>query len=327
MSTVDDYVRLTRTDARAQLVSILRRTWPAGRRQVDFAPSETILCFGVSFLVNHGAFGSRNIDKVPEPVPTLAKLFTRPPSSVVAKMANLAGARVNGAKHEIEVAAILGDDMALYFWLYLMILEEARKIGIDSRLLPDYLDIEGDVGEGPLLIDRLTESEIEASIEPQLRSWREQRPDIDLLSTERMLIGTVRIGQQRFARQMMVNYGSRCAFCGFGFAAVSVKVPRMLIASHIEPWHESTNAQRVDSMNGLAACPTYDAAFDGQLMTVDVRGLIQLGPLLQSAITLDPVLAHNFGPDGLADKLVLGEHGRPPGLEYVQWHYARVMGD
>ena len=41
---------------------------------------------------------------------------------------------------------------------------------------------------------------------------------------------------------------------------------RMLVASHIKPWKDSSPRERLDHRNGLAACPTHDAAFDAGLL-------------------------------------------------------------
>jgi putative restriction endonuclease len=77
-------------------------------------------------------------------VPTLARLFKRPNSSVLAKMANLDGSRTNGAKHELEVAAcLLGAPQGLAL-LYRRLLAGARDEGISERELPDFLDLEHD---------------------------------------------------------------------------------------------------------------------------------------------------------------------------------------
>ena len=89
---------LTVGQAREQFRELLRRRPVSGRRQADFLPVETLLCLAASFLVNHRQFGGATAHRAPEPVPSLAALFSRPPSSVLAKMANLDGSRSHGAK-------------------------------------------------------------------------------------------------------------------------------------------------------------------------------------------------------------------------------------
>jgi acetylornithine deacetylase/succinyl-diaminopimelate desuccinylase-like protein len=64
------------------------------------------------FWVNHRHFGGSTAHRAPEPVPSLARLFSRPPSSVLAKMANLDGSRAHGGKWDVLAGAILRDKVA-----------------------------------------------------------------------------------------------------------------------------------------------------------------------------------------------------------------------
>jgi putative restriction endonuclease len=57
-----------------------------GSRQVTFLPVETLLCLAASFVVNAHQFGGATAGRAPEP--SLARLFSRPPSSVLSKMFN-----------------------------------------------------------------------------------------------------------------------------------------------------------------------------------------------------------------------------------------------
>jgi hypothetical protein len=93
-----DYLDLTVGQAREQFRALASRRAARGGRQVAFLPAETLLCLAASFLVNHRHFGGSTAHQAPEPVPSLARLFSRPPSSVLAKMANLDGSRSHGAR-------------------------------------------------------------------------------------------------------------------------------------------------------------------------------------------------------------------------------------
>jgi putative restriction endonuclease len=79
-----DYLDLTVGQARDQFGRLLTRRPAPGGRQVIFLPVETLLCLAASFLVNHRHFGGATAHRAPEPVPSLARLFSRPPSSVLA---------------------------------------------------------------------------------------------------------------------------------------------------------------------------------------------------------------------------------------------------
>ena len=99
-----DYLRITLPEAREQWLAIERRSIVEQGRQVNFTPVETLLSLAASLLVNHRQYGGSTSHRAAEPVPALARLFRRPNSSILAKMANLDGSRSNGAKHELEVA-------------------------------------------------------------------------------------------------------------------------------------------------------------------------------------------------------------------------------
>jgi putative restriction endonuclease len=88
-----DFLDLTAGRARQQFRELRRRSPVSSGRQVTFLLVETLLCLAASFLVNHRRFGGSTAHQAPEPVPTLARLFSQPPSSVLAKMANLDGSR------------------------------------------------------------------------------------------------------------------------------------------------------------------------------------------------------------------------------------------
>jgi putative restriction endonuclease len=91
-----DFLDLTAGQARQQFRELRRRSPVSSGRHATFLPIETLLSLTASFLVNHRRFGGSTAYQAPEPVPTLARLFSRPPSSVLAKMANLDGSRSDG---------------------------------------------------------------------------------------------------------------------------------------------------------------------------------------------------------------------------------------
>lgn len=70
----------------------------------------------------------------------------------------------------------------------------------------------------------------------------------------------VRVNQARFRRAVMASYNARCCISG-------LKVPRLLIASHIVPWSED-HTNRLNPRNGLCLSALHDKAFDQGLITV-----------------------------------------------------------
>lgn len=61
--------------------------------------------------------------------------------------------------------------------------------------------------------------------------------------------------QNKFRRETLDLWNHRCAVS-------SVDDERILIASHIKPWCNSDDSERVDPYNGLILNPTYDKLFD-----------------------------------------------------------------
>src|SRR5262245_16701233 len=130
MADLADYLDLTIGQAREQFRALLSRRPVPGGRPVTFLPVETLLFLAASFMVNHRHFGGGTAHQAPEPVPSLARLFSRPPSSVLAKMANLDGSRSHGARWDVLASAMLRDDPARFSATYRMLLNAARTEGI-----------------------------------------------------------------------------------------------------------------------------------------------------------------------------------------------------
>jgi len=74
---------------------------------------------------------------------------------------------------------------------------------------------------------------------------------------ERLVIQ--RIGQDIFCNALMDYWGGRCPLTG-------ITEPALLRASHIVPWAECTDEQRLDVHNGLLLSALWDAAFDKGLV-------------------------------------------------------------
>src|SRR6202161_3640411 len=160
-----DYLDLTVGQASEQFSALRHRSSVAlGERQVAFTPVETLLCLAASFLINHRQYGGSTAHRAPEPVPALARLFSRPPSSVLAKMANLDGSRSHGARWDALAGAMLRDDPKRFTHVYRTILAAARAEGISLHVLPDFLGFEHG-GELALLgQEELDLSTMEASL-------------------------------------------------------------------------------------------------------------------------------------------------------------------
>ena len=85
--------------------------------------------------------------------------------------------------------------------------------------------------------------------------------------TERLLVAAAHVGHHRFARDVLRNCNHDCMFCGLA-SGPELEKRGLLVASHIPPWRDSDDRERLDVANGLGACPSHDAAFDVELLLV-----------------------------------------------------------
>lgn len=93
-------------------------------------------------------------------------------------------------------------------------------------------------------------------------------------STEREGLVTSRVGQGAYRKRIIHRWRYKCAVTSFDKLDV-------LVASHIVPWSESTDEERLDVDNGLLLSPTYDALFDRHLITFDKQGQIILSNAIE----------------------------------------------
>ncbi len=327
MRTVRDYVSLTLQDARQQWRAVDARRPLAEGRQVDFTPVETLACLAASLLVNHRRYGSRTAHRAEQPVPALAALFHRPKSSVLAKMANLDGSRRNGARHEIEVAAMLLGAPGQLAATYRLLLRAARDVGIGPDRLADFLFLEDDDRDLLLLgQEELWTADVEVALQGEAETWATERTDLAEQVTERLLVAAARIGQHRFAGEVLRNHRHSCVFCGLSVTIAGERARRMLVASHIKPWRASLPAERLDAKNGLTACPTHDVAFDTGLLMVNGGLRIHLASDVAAvAAAGSPGGRAAFGRPPLAQRLLLPTGAFQPGDAYLQWHRHNVF--
>lgn len=90
--------------------------------------------------------------------------------------------------------------------------------------------------------------------------------DTTLVSTEREAIVKSRIGQGMF-RDNLINYWHGCSVSNFSHFD-------LLIASHIKPWKDANNKERIDVYNGLLLLPNYDKLFDKGYISFQDNGKI-----------------------------------------------------
>lgn len=122
------------------------------------------------------------------------------------------------------------------------------------------------------------ESERRADVEielPGIEEWEqlEERKieSSTLPETERAALIKSRIGQGKFKANVS-QFETHCRI-------THVANPVHLIASHIKPWRESTNEERLAAGNGLLLTPSIDHLFDRGFISFDDSGETLISPI------------------------------------------------
>ena len=323
-----DYLVLT-VDASTQQWRDLasRRDALPGKRQADFLPVETLMCLAAMYVVDHRRFGSSSAPSARTPVPEIARAFRRPPSSVLAKMANIDGSRPHGAHFDVRVGTALRSDHELFEVTYRTVLAGARAAGFSQTSLPDFLGIEQGGRLELLGQEEITSDAIDSMVEAELAAMLTRQEGLGEQDTTKLLVSAARVGQHRFAKDVLINCGRECVFCGFALDKARSRTPSsgLLRASHIRAWRSSSNHERLDVANGIAACPTHDAAFDTGLLGIDTDLSVTISPLLNEAARTNAGVRNVLTSPPFRAKIELPSGARAPSRPYLLWHSAEVF--
>ena len=138
--------------------------------------------------------------------------------------------------------------------------------------------------------------------------------DKSLTKTERLQLIRARVGQGVYRDLLIASCGAICPIS-------LVDDERRLVASHIKPWRNSTNQERLDPFNGFLLTPTYDLLFDQGFITFeqDCR--------LKVSSQLDDKIAHKFGLiDGAKfPRLPLSGDVQKKRRTYLEYHQLEVF--
>ena len=127
-----------------------------------------------------------------------------------------------------------------------------------------------------------------------------------ILETEKVSISKLRIGQGTFKKSLLNKYKG-CKICGFD-------CEMLLIASHIKPWKDSDNNERLNDDNGFLLCPHHDAVFDKGLIAFSDDGKIMISSLLNDKNKTLVNINHNI-------VIKIEEQQR----EYIKWHRDNIL--
>lgn len=103
-------------------------------------------------------------------------------------------------------------------------------------------------------------------IQNDLLTILEDRSKFD---TERLDEVAIRLGQGKFRTDLEREFGNACA-------STRLAVLSVLRASHIVPWSNSVDEQRLDPMNGLLLSANIDALFDRYMITFRPDGKLEV---------------------------------------------------
>ncbi len=130
---------------------------------------------------------------------------------------------------------------------------------------------------------------------------------IALHETDREQLTTVRVGQNNFRKNLIKIWG-KCSVTG-------VENLEFLHASHIKPWRESNNEERLTPYNGLLLNPALDKAFDRGFIGFETTGKIVISKKLSRED---------------AEKMAIKENLRlrqlyPGNLQYLSYHLENLF--
>lgn len=100
------------------------------------------------------------------------------------------------------------------------------------------------------------------------------RQDIDTTTKDALI--SSRRGQGRFRTEVLRRWGNRCSVTQSGIG-VAIR------ASHIKPWRDAEDEERLDPNNGLPLIANLDALFDAGLISFESSGRMVVSPQLNTS--------------------------------------------
>lgn len=150
---------------------------------------------------------------------------------------------------------------------------------LPTNLGETLLGLIGKEAEEIRVISQQNPKESLPSINDEVETWEHHlektiENQTALSSMEREALITARRGQGRFKVGVMV-IEQRCRITG-------VTEPAHLRASHIKPWRDADNRERLDAENGLLLTPSIDHLFDHGFISFEDSGDLIIAPVAHS---------------------------------------------
>jgi hypothetical protein len=166
--------------------------------------------------------------------------------------------------------------------VYLTVVSPALAFSLFSLIGPEATSAR-DAGQDVSRIERDTPAPEQEIEEWERRVEVEIASDLRMRATEKAALVLARRGQGLF-RSNVRAVERACRI---------TKVDRMehLVASHVRPWRDSSNDERLDGDNGLLLTPTVDHLFDKGFISFEDSGQLIVSPVA------DPVSLKRMGID------------------------------
>lgn len=130
-----------------------------------------------------------------------------------------------------------------------------------------------------------------------------------LAETESETKTKLRLGHQRFRKELLSLWHDQCALC-------EVKLPELLQASYAMPWKDCTNIERIDPNNGILLCRNHDALYQNGLIAFDGQGKIHISSRISE---------EDYEKYGLTKRMTVNrtEKNKP----FLKWHKKHMFTD
>ncbi|WP_026691805.1 HNH endonuclease [Peribacillus kribbensis] len=152
----------------------------------------------------------------------------------------------------------------------------------------------------------VSDEQLEFSIEEVKRTEHNTLIPV-LAETESEVQTKLRLGQQKFRRDLMPLWNGQCVLCG-------ISLPELLQASHAKPWKDSTNSERIDPYNGVLLCSNHHALYQNGFIAFDGQGRLHIS---------SEISEEDYVTFGIEPKTRIKIY--PDNKVYVKWHKRNVF--
>lgn len=135
-------------------------------------------------------------------------------------------------------------------------------------------------------------------------------PSMDYSADDVVISAKGRKLQGFFRKTILANYGNSCCISG-------MKIPALLVASHIVPWNADKSI-RLSPQNGLCLNALHDKAFDKGLITIDSCYKVVISKSVVRERSNSALLDFEGQKITLPEKFL-------PSLEFLSYHQVNIF--